>query len=61
MKKYLIIIIIIILLIIIIIVVIISCYNWYIETQGFSYPCHTMARDKGQRPVHNIVQVVILS
>ena len=27
---------------------------------GFSDPCHTMASDKGQRPVHNIVQVAIL-
>ena len=31
-----------------------------LKLKGFSYPCHAMAKDKGQRPVHNIVQVAIL-
>ena len=31
-----------------------------VKLGGFSDPCHTMAGDKGQRPVHNIVQVGIL-
>ena len=30
-----------------------------LKLYGFSYPCHAMAKDKGQRPVHNIVQVAI--
>ena len=31
-----------------------------LKLKGFSYPCHAMAKDKGQRPVHNIVQVVMM-
>ena len=34
-------------------------YNWLMHDIIIINPCHAMAKDKGQRPVHNIVQVAI--